>query len=678
MFESRFSQALEEYDLIYDYGTDDQIGVMLARSKDQMGWSGEHQPSLESEGFRTKRMAYLWMNGGIGAGHSIRTPETTQSSEGGALTSLAYSYGEWVTSVVPGILMPSGALSTFTTPGGISSGTIVDGISYGGHYYLTTSGRYLIKISDENGATNAIDMGASFTCVNLAVFKGYLWISGQASGTIRRYDGTTLTNGGAGTERGRLATVNWTISPQIATGGAAAGGGTNADRLIGTNASGTTFQHVADTADPTVDADWSGDIKIGDGASYTAQWICSNNHVCWFATTGGLIACDETGYTPNLTEWMKLHFNASNGGQAVYWNGVVWFAHESGLVVVPVSGDRQDIAERFAQFGYLVPNQSPIYGRPRALAPSTQGLFVGYVNSQTGTSYVMRLMIRQDGSLHWSGPEAVFASETISLIRRVSPTTGVPYLLIATQVNGGSDPPKFYRQEIPVSGNPYVDWKSGTGHTFATASNVYLPRENFESASRKTVEQYAIVAENLSPLSSAPRSIAAYASVDEGSYVLQGTSKKSPRQSFLASSDTTNGVQWRWRLNMVCTASQPWVLETFAAHAAILPDDQLVRTYPILIAPRQGTMGAEEGRDPWRIWKRLAGLRRKPRIQRRDVWREVGTVRIEQVVPHQPYWDSERQAWGLIASITERIIVQPAHYRAGARVSAGERVGASS
>lgn len=677
MSESRFSQVLDEHDIVFNYGTDDPIGVMLLRQTDNAQWEGKHQPALESEGFRALPMNYLWKNGGQGAGFSIRTPEVTAATQGGSLTSLGYSYGEWITSVVPGLLMPSGAFGSFETPASVTAGTIVDGISYGGHYYLTTSGRYLIKIADETGATSAIDLGVGYTCVNLAVFAGYLWISGQNSGTIRRYDGTTLTNGGAGTERGRLATVNWTISPQIATGGAANGGGTNADRMIGTNPSGTSFQHVADNVDPTADANWSSDIKIGDGASYTTQWVCANNHTVWFATNGGVIACDETGYTPNLTEWMKLHYNASNGGQAFYWNGGIWYAHESGLVFVPVSGERQDLAETFAQFGYLVPNQSPIYGRPRAIAPTTQGLFVGYVNTQTGVSYVMRLIINSDGSIRWSGPEAVLSGETITLIRQVSPASGTPFLLICTQVAGGASPPKIYTQKIPVSGNPYVDWLNVTGHQFAAASTLYLPREDFESASRKTVERYALVARNLSHAASATRSISVYASVDDGDYVLQGTSKKSPRQTMLSASTTTNGVNWQWKLTMVGTSLQPWILESFGAQATILPDDQLVRTYPVMIAPSQGTLGGEEWADPYRRWKQLAGLRRQPRVVRRDVWRDVATVKIEQTVPHQPIWDSKRQAWVLVASITERVLIEPTRYRAGFRYSAGAVYGES-
>ncbi len=676
--ESFFGQVQDEYDLVFDPTSDDPIRVNLLRQGASAKWDGTHQPSIDAESFRSRPMSYRFKNGGAGAGHSIRTAASTGASQGGALTALGYSYGEWITTVVPGIVMPSGGISTFTTPALVTTGTIVDGISYGGHYYLTTNGRYLIKIADENGATSAIDLGVGYTGVNLVVFKGYLWISGQGSGTIRRFDGTTIppSNGAAGTERSRLAVVSWTISPQIATGGAVNGGGTNAMRLIGTNAAGTTFQHVADTADPLVAADWSGSIKICD-TSYGTQWICSNNHVVWFATQGGVLASDETGYTPNITEWVKLHYNASNGGQALYFNGVIWYAHESGLVVMPTSGDRQDLAERWAQFGYMVPNQTPIYGRPRALAPGGDCLWVGYVNTTSGTSYVMRLMLKPDGSVEWSGPEAVFANETVSMIRRVTPASGVPYLLIATQVAGGASPPKFYRQDLPVSGNPYVDWANVTGYTSATASTLFLSREDYESGARKVAERYAVVAQNLSSAPSATRSIAVYASADDGAYTLQGTSKTSIRRTFLATSGTTSATQWKYRLNMVGTATQPWILEAFEAAVAVVPDQQTVRTYPVIIYARQATRtgSAEELHDPYRVWRRLEGLQRKDRVLMRYPWGETITVRVEQAMPHAPVWDQKLETWVLVGTVTVRTIIEPARYRAGRRYSDGERFG---
>ena len=676
-----WGQHLDGYDLTFvaaeedALGQGDDLGVMLARDKDAILWQGEHDPALESENFRPRPVSYLWKNGGEGAGHSQRTPATTTTSLGGALTSLAYSYAPWCTSIIPGVLMPSGALSTLTTPGLVTTGTIVDGLSYDGNYYLTTSGRYLIKIASEDGATSSIDMGASYTCVGLTVFKDYLWISGQGSGTIRRYDGTTLTNGGVDTERSRLAVTNWTISPQIATGGATDTGGTNSARMIGTNPAGTTFQHIAEADDPLDDADWSGDIKIGDGTSYTTQWIVGNNHTVWFATTGGIIACDETGYTPNITEWVKQHYSANNGGQVIYMNGLIWYAHDSGLVVVPVTGERQDLAERWAQFGYLVPNQAPIYGRPRALAPGGDCIWVGYVNTTSGTSYVMRLIIEKDGSTRWSGPEAVFANETISLIRRVSPASGSPYLLIATQVAGGASAPKIYRQELPRSGNPYVDWINGTGYTFATSSSVYLPREDFDSASRKVAERYAIVCKNLG----GGREAAIYANVDDLGYVHQGTAKRSPRRTFLAAETTTSGVQWNWRIDLTGTASTPWILESFGVGAAIVPDRQTVRSYRILIAERESLRnGTEEMRDPQAVWKRIEALQHRDRVELRDQFGETLTVRILQSIPHQVYWDERRSSWVMVCTISVRVISEPARFRTGYCYNANAYYGSAS
>ena len=664
---STWSNAVDAWDLTFKdpVSENDDLGVMLIRSgrrEKVADWAGTHQSSLASEPFRRQPVSITWKNGGIGAGHSIRLPETTASTHGGAITSLAYSYAPWTTSIVPGLMMPSGELTTLTLPDKISTGSIVDGIDYNGNFYFTTGGRYLIKIPGGTGSVVPIDLTPPFTSINLATFKGYLYIAGQGSGVIRRYDGSSVANGNAGTERGRLATVYWTISPQLATGGAANTGGTGAFRLIGTNASGTQFYHVADTADPLLSADWSAATKIGDGATYTTQWIVGDAHTVWFATTGGVYACDETGYSPNITQWMMLAFHPSNGGQVVYWNGLIWYAHESGLVAVPTSGERQDKAERWSQFGYLTPNQSPMFGRPRAIAPGTDGLWIGYYNPHTNTSYIMRLYLDKDGIPHWSGPEAVISGETVTCIRQVSPHTSRPWLAIATQVTGGTSPPKLYRQDLPVSGNPYVDWSNGTGHRFSTNSQIYLPKEDAESVSRKVPEQYTVVVKNVEY----PSGVAIYANPDETGYVLQGSTNKAGRSIIPAPNDSDVGVSWEWRIDCSGTATQPWILETFGASMAIIPDAQRLRTYHISIAERQMLRnGNEMIQDPGYIWAKLEGWQHRKRLLMRDQWRRVSMVRIEEAIQHGVTWDSKQECWVLEASLVVRFLRQPARFSNG-------------
>lgn len=681
---SEFTQRLDKYDLVFDHDRADAFGVMLARDKDAAVWSGDHQPALANEQFRHKPVSYRWINGGQGASYSKRTQESTSgtiaesttTTLGGALTSTAYSYGTWITSKVPGVIMPSGKITELDFSSAISSGTIADGISYGGDFYISSSGRYLGKIKNEDATghppISIVDMGATFTSVGLCVFKGYLWITGQGSGTIRRFNGTNVVNGGVLTERSRLATVYWTISPQIASGGAANTGGLGAWRMIGTDAGGSKFQHISEADDPLDDNDWSGLIKIGDGASYTTQWITANNHTVWFATTGGLYACDETGYTPNLTEWVKLSYNPSNGGAATYWSGLVWYAHSQGLMAVPVTGERQDIPT-YAQFGYLVPNQTPIWGRPRAISPDVDGLWVGYFNTATNTSYIVQMLIDKKGNITWSGPEAVFVGETVTLLRRVSPIGSTPYLLIATQVAGGNSPPKVYMQSLPVSGNAYTDWLNGTGHRFATAGSIYLPREDLDSTSKKVVERYMVVSKNLGN----GRTIAINASIDDAGYVEQGVANRSSQSSFVAIASTKSGVNWDWRLDLVGTETQPPILEAFGAGVAIVPAYQTTRTYKVIIAPGQGTRHGMDQREVNAIWKRLEGLQKRDRITLRDQFQQIIHGRVEQSIPHEAVWDSRQECWVLVASVVFRVIVDVARANRGYCVSVGHVVGAS-
>lgn len=676
---SEFTQRLDHYDIVFDHDRADAFGLMLARDKDAAVWSGDHQPALANEQFRHKPVSYRWINGGQGASYSKRTPEVTTSSVGGALTSTAYSYAPWLTSKVPGIIMPAGKLTEVTLPESVTYGTVVDGISFGGDFYLSHSGRYLIKLKNEDATghppVSVIDMGdASFTSIGLCVFKGYLWVTGQGSGKIRRFDGASIVVGGTDTERSRLATVYWTISPQIATQGAANTGGTGAWRMIGTDATGAKFQHISEADDPLDDNDWSSLIKIGDGTSYTTQWITANNHTVWFATTGGLYACDETGYTPNLTEWVKLAYNPSNGGAAVYWAGLVWYAHSQGLMAIPVTGERQDLPS-YAQFGYLVPNQTPIWGRPRAITPDVDGLWVGYYNSATSTSYVMQLLLDKQGNIRWSGPEAVFESgQTVSLLRRVSPPAGNPYLLIATQIAGGASPPRVYMESLPVSGNAYTDWMNGTAHRFSTTGSIYLPREDLDSTSKKVVERYMVVSKNLG----SGRSIAINASIDDAGYVEQGVAQRSSQASFVAIASTKSGVNWDWRLDLTGTEEQPPILEAFGAGVAIVPDYQTVKTYKVIIAPGQGNRHGMDQREVHAIWKRLEGLQKRDRIVMRDQFGQVTQVRVEQSIPHEAYYDAKQECWVLVASVVIRTIVDVVRANRGYCVSVGHIVGSSS
>lgn len=664
---STFTQH-SAYDLYFEgpSASDRGLGVMLARDKDATLWQGEHAAGVSSEGFDAVPRGYFWQNDGTGAGYSQRTREITTRTPGGAISTGAYSYAPWTTSVVPGILMPSGKLTQLSVPTAATTGFAAQGMAYGSSYYVTTGNQYVLKI-DGSTASNitTVDMGGSVTTKDLAVFKGSLYVS--SNGALRAYDGTSVTTGSSGTEVSRLATVNWTISPQIATGGATGGGGSNSDRLIMTDLTGTSFYHVSDADNPLDTADWSGAIKIGDGASYTTQWIVSNNHTVWFATTGGLIACDETGYTPNITEWMKLHYHQSNGGQVVYWNGLVWFAHDSGLVVIPVTGERQDQAERWGQFGAFRPNQAPIFGRPRALAPGTDCLWVGYYNEFTETSYLMRLIFDEDDEVRWSGPEAVFEGEIITLVRRVAPFVTRPWLLIATGdttvLNGGSSPIKVYRQEQPVSSNPYIDYLNGTGHQFTTSSQIYLPREDFGSTSKKIIERYTTIIHGLGD----GRECAIYASVDNTtSYALQGTVSRSLRRTFIPTVNTS-GSQWNWRFDMTCTADEPWIFEGFEAGVTIIPDVRNIRSYRVVIASEESLKnGGVEQRDPYAAWKKLEGYKHRKRITMYDQFNQQLEVNMLSAIPHQVYWDERRDSWVLVGTVTVRVVREPARFSSGA------------
>ena len=190
------------------------------------------------------------------------------------------------------------------------------------------------------------------------------------------------------------------------------------------------------------------------------QSIVSSPRTIWFAKQNGVHGFTETGRAVNLTPWMERVFNATNGLQTEFWSdgdqAFAFYAHVNGLAAVSVNGSLQETA-RFVQFGAKMPNETPIWGRPRALAPYVDGLFVAYYDGST--SYVMRLIIEKDGNYRWSGSECTIAGEEITWMRVSSPG-GNPRLWIATSVGGV---PKLYYQTLPISGNPWTEFLRRSG-----------------------------------------------------------------------------------------------------------------------------------------------------------------------------------------------------------------------
>lgn len=673
MSPSRFSGSPDAWDISLTDTYGNVVGLMLVRSKDVAMWEGTDAPALETQQTSARERAVQWRNGSLGAGISIRLPEASGTGPDGQILSLGYGYGEFVTTVVDGIAMPSGKLTKADLPSQLNFvGRIFSAQEYGGDLYFSTQTQYLLRVTGGSGAYDVINLGANYDTSSLQVFDGKLYVAAGSTGFIWEYDGTTWVQS-TDVKRSRFGSVYWMVSNQLNGG---AGGGTGAYRLLGTDPNGLGFFHIAQGDDPKVDANWSSiggnSIPVGDG-THPVQNIVASEDVAWFATPTGVFGVNELGRNLNLTKWFERTYDANNGGVVDYYSdesqAIVFVSHQQGLVAVTVNGTSQDTA-RFVQFGAKGPNLTPVWGRPRWFTPTVDGLFVAYFDGTD--SYVMRLIFNKDGSYRWSGAEAVIRNEEVTYMRVASPN-GKPRLWIGTIRNSDSVP-QLYWQSLPESGNPYVDWVTGTDHRFTAEWMVRPPRENFGSSYKKTSRRYDIVAKNLQ---AGGGSVAVSASADDSAFVFQGSATSSPRSTFLASSGYETGVNFDWRLDVTGSETQPVILESFQARASVLPEEAPVWNFRCQLAPNQGLLNdAEDTDDPFTKWLQVRSLQRKgPIMMRSPLSNTPIEVKVEQPTPIQMVWGDHSGEQIMTMVLTVSVLKMSAFYQAGFLYGTGAEFG---
>lgn len=632
---SSFTPTPDAWDLVFatDASDTDPLTLMLVDDNDVALWDGVDAPALATDQPVYREQAVMWQPM-LGCGYSRRTPAATGQGSDGQILSLGTSYGRNATFVVPGIVMPAGELTEIDITALLTTGTFRDGIEFGGaplvagDFFLTTSGRYVLKVAGGTGAVSRIDFGATATTDSLQTFDGKLYVSnGGAVPIYETTDGVTWTAAAASCKASVMERVNWAPSNAVMGG---SGGGTPADHLILVDPNGLGFYHVVSGNDPKVFANWigngaGGSIPVGD-TNFLIYQIVASPKVVWFGKTNGLHGYTETGRAVNLTPWMERAGGKSNGLFVGFWSDAerafAFYAHTHGLVVVPLNGTQQESAQ-FVQFGVGLPNETPIWGRPIGLAPHVDGVFVGYYDGST--SYVMRLMLQQDGAWKWSGSECTIEGEEVVFLK-VASSNGVPRLWIGTLEN--STTPHLYWQSLPTTGNPWTDYLAGTTHRYAREWDVYVPRDDGASSALKVVRRYDVVARGVGDANS----IAVDASADDGAYVEQGLMTSGARSSFIANT-YTSGTWLSWRARCFNSNAAPVVLETLQARMSVLPEQSDAWTFRCQLAPGQGLLNeSSDMRDPASVRARVRALQRAgPILMRRSpISRQTLTVKIEQ------------------------------------------------
>lgn len=663
MVSSRFSADQDAWDLIFaiDENDSDPLTLMMVDDNDVAPWEGGDAPALANDRFVYREQAVMWQPT-LGCGYSRRTAESTGTGSEGQIISGGTSYGRNATFVVPGIVMPAGALTAVPLPTGVIgvTGRITDSVEYGTNkdLWFSTGGRYAVKVASGNGVLSTQDFGASYTTKDLQIFDSKMYVSGGSSGVLQELSGSTWTAAAANCKALSMERVNW-LPSNIIMGGS--GGGTPADHLLLVDVDGIGYRHVVSGNDVKVFANWisvaGAPIAVGD-AQYPIKSIVASPRVVWFSKPNGLHGVTEIGRAVNLTPWVERTFNENNGAAVAFYSdderAFVFYAHQFGLVVVTVNGTQQETA-RFVQFGGRTANETPVWGRPRSFAAHVDGIFVAYYDGTA--SYVMRLILEKDGSYRWSGSECTITGEEVTYMKVTSPA-GKPRLWIATVDSSGF--PKLYWQSLPESGNPWVDYQAALSHTFATDWSVYVPRDDAGSSAQKVVRRYDIVARGIGD----GNLVAVSAAADDSSYEPQGSVIEGARASFTASTEQT-GVWFNWRLDVTNTTTAPVVLETFQARVTLLPEQSDVFTFRVQLSAGAGILNSNvDIRDPYTLHARIRGLQRLGPILmiRSPLSRETLPVKVEQGARMQAFKSRKTGDLTVVEQITVSVLQQGAIY----------------
>ena len=589
---------------------------------------------------------WAWMPGKAGAGNSRETPASY--ADGG------WSYGLFHWGRRLGVAQAAGKLIEVHLPKVVTDfllGTILQGQEWGASqdFFFTTLGPSIIRVVGGDGvAEEAHNTGAGGITTGIATWSfggnDYLAVGDSING-IRLWDGTAWTAGtagdigGAGTACGWLATPHWTIGPSLATGAAAGTAGSPAHRLVGVTAIGSAFAHCAD--DPRVAGNWSALTQIGlGGGVFPVLGYAESNHHVWFAKPNGICDADAEGNTPNLTQWQAQATAPLNNRAIAYWNGMIWSGTEHGLMAFAPDGSRVDLPT-FVQFGALGSNNTPIWGRPRALGVSPEGLYVGYYNSITGDSYIGMLCLTAAGEYHWSMAEAVIYGEEVTCLRQASPG-GIPRLWIATVDPTNS--PHLYWQHLPRSGDPETD--IATGGTFEAASDwsAILSRTSMGRPIPKTFREYTGEFDGLGA-DFPDNTVTISASADGGPFSVQGTAttqdwSSTPREGYVRA----KSVQFRLDVHNDPTA--PVTIRSLIARYSPRPKVVRYVTFPVIFSDE------DTGLDPYTTMQRLQQAPRSGPYRIEDQYGRVIEGDVEPTFNEYFTLEADGKSWVGHADVT--------------------------
>jgi hypothetical protein len=618
-------------DVIWDVAADGTGGIptMLAetpipgsRGQSAVQIEETYEPAINTERPRPRSTPWSWQNAGGGAGFSWQTAHSDQVG--------GYEAGFYLWSRIDGVIMPSGKVTEVAIPSQVATyqGRAYGAFEHSGDLFFTTGTPYMLRLSGGTGApvidagfTPTLLAGANVTTRATAVFGGKAYVACDGTAPLQCFDGSGWSQGENATARSRLAVVNWLLANgQTASGGLSGSAGSSFEILVTTTADGRYETHVA--TDPKVQANYSGSLPVADSVA-PVQQIVSSPHTVWFATPFGVKGMDGSGAVGNMTPWFRQYYSPSSGGAVAHWANRIWVAHEQGLVMVEPSGAYQD-KPQFVQFGYAQANATDIFGRPRWLCPAGDVMFVAYFNGVD--SHVLALELRGN-QIVWHGPEATYGGQEVTFMYVTNPTGLVPRRWDATISPGGGNygTDHLYYQQLPKTGNPYVDYLHGTGFEPAAAFEIALPRVDLGTTDLKLVEEIAADADNVGV---GGNRLTFNIAQDGGALVQQGRMTSGTRWSISPPPEAA-AKSTRFQVQIVGegNGTAPIVLRSAEIRLGIEPKMRPVRVYALNVDCQ--TIGPDH--DPKSVIRAVLNVQNKGRIR---IINHLGireTVKAEQV-----------------------------------------------
>lgn len=573
-----------------------------------------------------------------------------------------------------GPVMPVGRVRSVAVPTNMNH--VRASFEWKGKLYVVGATKVIRLAQDGSSVETLLDIRTTYPASSsneiqhATLYKNHLIVGAGLTQGLLQFDGTSWLQaaGSPLVARAFLADQFWRID------------GLGAFRLLGTTST-TAFAYTraapATTATNGIfsDAEWSSSIgsttlSHADG-SYGVTGLVKAPTSVLFLTEGGAMEVDQTGHVTNRTGYWASH-RSTIGKQTdgLLVGNYAYLPHENGL-------DRMDIRSRLVngETGWCGPgvgkeNNTPIFGKPEALAYWQGGTFAAFYNGED--SWLCHGQDRAEIGVSGIGPVVwhsfkKFAGVRVGGLHAVTdPSTGRPYLFIFGK---DEDTQLCYAwmMDLPDNGSAVQDLLYGSGMEFEESGAFYLTRETGGKPTiYKALRRFEITGRRLgTPY------VSLAVDADTAGYVVQGSVRETPGRSFLAVTERAKLIDIRLDL-YGGSSTDPPIVDAVRMTSRLSPIRSEVRTYPLRLGVTDRD-GKEVKRDPILLWRELRGLLEAGPINATDEMGQRLLVDVVDVQSAGSEWTGE--TWERVANVTLVELRTRSRYDSGDRYDRGASYG---